>query len=61
MQAENLEFGTWDIPLDKVIYAWLLKHPVTIMPVVGTGKIERIQAAVEALQTDMSLEQWYKI
>jgi len=47
--------------VDKVIYAWLLKHPVTIMPVVGTGKIERIKSAVDAIKIDMTLEQWYKI
>jgi len=48
-------------PVDKVVYAWLLKHPVTIMPVVGTGKIDRIKSAVNALEIDMTLEQWYKI
>jgi predicted oxidoreductase len=48
-------------PVDKVIYAWLLKHPASIIPVVGSGKIERIKYAVEALNVDMSLEQWYKI
>lgn len=47
--------------IDKVIYAWLLKHPVTILPVVGTGNIERIRYAVEALEIEMTLEQWYKI
>jgi len=55
--AEELNFA----PLDKVIYAWLLKHPVTIMPVVGTGKIERIKYAVDAIEFDMTLDQWYKI
>ena len=49
------------VPVDKVIYAWLLKHPVSMMPVVGTGKIERIKSAVNALDIDMTLEQWYKI
>lgn len=48
-------------PVDKVIYAWLLVHPVSMMLVVGTGKIERIKYAVEALDLGMSLEQWYKI
>jgi predicted oxidoreductase len=47
--------------IDKVIYAWLLKHPASIIPVVGSGKIERIKCAVEALDIDMSLEQWYRI
>ncbi len=48
-------------PVDKVIYAWLLKHPVMMLPVVGSGRIERIKHAVDALSVDMGLEQWYKI
>jgi predicted oxidoreductase len=47
--------------IDKIIYCWLLKHPASIIPIVGTGKIERIKNAVEALNIDMSLEQWFKI
>ena len=46
---------------DTVIYAWLLKHPAGILPVVGTGKIERIITAADAFNIDMNLEQWYKI
>lgn len=49
------------VPLDKIVYAWLLKHPASIIPVVGTGKTERINTAIDALTLDMSLEQWYKI
>ncbi|MEI7981309.1 MAG: aldo/keto reductase [Bacteroidota bacterium] len=48
-------------PVDKIIYAWLLKHPASILPVAGSGKIEHIKDAVEALHIDMSLEQWYRI
>lgn len=48
-------------PIDKIIYSWLFKHPVSIIPIVGSGKIERIKFAIEALGVDMSLEQWYKI
>lgn len=48
-------------PVDKVIYAWMLMHPVKMMPIIGTGKIERIRYAVGALQVGMNLEQWYKI
>ncbi len=47
--------------LDQVIYSWLLKHPVTIIPIVGTGKIERLQKAVDSLSINMTLEQWFKI
>ncbi len=48
-------------PVDKIIYAWLLNHPATIIPVVGSGNLERIRYATEALQIEMSMEQWYKI
>ncbi|MEI7492246.1 MAG: aldo/keto reductase [Bacteroidota bacterium] len=55
--AEELDIAQ----VDTVIYAWLLKHPATIIPVVGSGKMERIRYAVNALSVEMSLEQWYKI
>jgi len=44
--------------IDKIIYAWLLKHPAKIIPVIGTGKIERIKNPVEAMEISMTLEQW---
>jgi len=47
--------------IDKIIYAWLLKHPAKIIPVIGTGKIERIKNPVEAMEISMTLEQWYRI
>jgi predicted oxidoreductase len=47
--------------IDTVIYSWLLKHPASIIPIAGTGRIERLRHAVEATNIDMSLEQWYKI
>ena len=47
--------------IDKVIYAWLIKHPMKAMPIVGSGKPERIRYAIDALEVDMSLEQWYRI
>ncbi len=47
--------------IDKIMYSWLLKHPSKIIPVIGSGKIERIKQGIAALDIDMSLEQWYKI
>jgi predicted oxidoreductase len=47
--------------VDKVIYCWLLKHPVSIIPIAGTSKIERIKLEIGALDIKMSVEQWYKI
>ena len=47
--------------IDKIIYCWLLKHPASIIPIAGSGKIKHLKHAVEALDIDMSLEQWHKI
>lgn len=47
--------------IDQVIYCWLLKHPASIMPIVGSGKIDRLRTATEAIALDMSLEQWFNI
>lgn len=46
---------------EVVIYAWLLKHPANIMPVVGSGQLSRIKLALDSLDVEMSLEQWYRI
>ncbi len=47
--------------IDKVAYSWLLNHPAQIIPIVGTGKIDRIKNAVEATAIEMPLELWYEI
>lgn len=47
--------------LDQIIYSWLLSHPATIIPIIGSGKIERLKLAVESLSLKMTLEQWFKI
>ncbi len=55
--AEELSI---EVP-EKIIYSWLLKHPVSIIPVVGTGKPERIKYATDALDVHMTTEQWFRI
>lgn len=47
--------------IDVVVYAWLLKHPANIMPIIGSGKIERVRSGVEALNIELSREEWFEI
>lgn len=47
--------------IDKVAYSWLLSHPASIIPIVGSGNIDRIRNAVEALDINMSIEQWFRV
>lgn len=46
---------------DQLMYAWLLIHPARIIPIVGSGKINRIQQAVAALNIEMTRQQWFEI
>lgn len=46
---------------DTIVYAWLLKHPVKGMVISGTQKISRLQNAINALQINLELEEWYEI
>ena len=59
IQEVSTELG--NIPFDQVIFAWILAHPSQIIPVIGTGKYERLQSAVESKNVKLSLEQWFKI
>lgn len=47
--------------IDSIVYAWLLKHPVNIMPIIGSGKIERVRTGVSALEIELSREEWFEI
>jgi len=46
---------------DELLLAWLKKHPVGIVPVIGTSKIERVKTALKAQSITISHEDWYKV
>ncbi len=46
---------------EQILYQWLLMHPSGIIPILGTGKIERIKTAVDSLNIQMSLAHWFQI
>jgi predicted oxidoreductase len=46
---------------DQVAYAWLLAHPARIVPVVGSGNLDRIHGAAGATRLQLSREQWFRI
>lgn len=47
--------------VDQLALAWLLKHPAKICPVLGSGKIARLERAVAAFQIELTDEDWYRI
>ncbi|WNZ27034.1 aldo/keto reductase [Leptolyngbya sp. NK1-12] len=50
-----------DATLDQVALAWLLVHPSRILPILGTGNLNRIESATKAEQLNLTREQWFSI
>jgi len=68
----NSKFPTLNKKIDEIaaIYgvsnvtitiAWLLRHPAKMQPVVGTMNRERLKQCVEAVDINLTREQWYEI
>lgn len=51
----------YNCELDQLLLAWLLKHPSNILPVLGTARHERVKSAVDALQIDLTREEWFEL
>lgn len=47
--------------IDSVLYAWLFKHPARIVPIIGTGNLERAKLAIKAQNIELTTEQWFRI
>ncbi len=50
-----------DASLDQILIAFLLKHPAGILPILGSTKIDRIRAMKNALNIELSHEDWYRL
>jgi predicted oxidoreductase len=51
----------YNAKIDQILLAWLTKHPAHIRPVIGTGRIERLQSAVEAIDIKLTREEWFEL
>ena len=47
--------------IDQVLYAWAMRLPSKPLPIIGSGNIERVQLALDALKLKLTHEQWYRI
>lgn len=46
---------------EQVAISWLALHPAGIIPVMGSGKFERIKNALNALNIKLSTQQWFEV
>lgn len=50
-----------DVGEDVILLAWLLKHPVGALPVIGTTKKSRLRSTRLAQEMELSMEDWFTI
>jgi predicted oxidoreductase len=46
---------------EAIVLAWLLRHPASIQPIIGTTNAKRIKASSEAINVHLSREHWYAL
>lgn len=51
----------YNCQLDQLILAWLMKIPSNPIPVLGTGKTERITSAAKACEIKLERQDWFKL
>ena len=47
--------------IEQVVYAWVMRLPAKPLPIIGSGKIERVRSAIHSLSLDMNRQQWFRI
>ncbi len=47
--------------VDRTALAWLLVHSAKIIPVLGSGKFDRIESAAKAFDVPLTKEDWFTI
>jgi predicted oxidoreductase len=51
----------YDIPIEAILLAWILKHPAGILPVFGTAEPSRIANLNKATTFEMELQDWFAL
>ncbi|MBE5040581.1 aldo/keto reductase [Oscillospiraceae bacterium DSM 107454] len=46
---------------ESIAFAWVLRHPAHIQPIVGTRTPERIKSAAAATEVTLTREEWYRL
>lgn len=46
---------------DQILYAWFLKHPSELIPVLGTNDLQRIRSAAGSIDVALNTEEWFRI
>ena len=44
-----------------IALAWLLRHPASIQPILGTTSIKHLEESVQAIDVHLTRQQWYDL
>ena len=47
--------------IEQVVYAWVMRLPSQPLPIIGSGKIERVRAVLRASAIELTRQQWFRI
>ena len=51
----------YNVSINSIIVAWLNKHPASIMPVLGTHNINRIDEAIDGFGLTLTDQEWFDV
>ena len=50
-----------DMEPQQLALAWLLKHPSAMVPILGSGRVERLRSGIAALGKELPREAWFQL
>lgn len=51
----------YSVSKEALVIAWILRHPAKIQPIVGTTNPERLKRIVQAIDVNLTREEWYSL
>ena len=51
----------YEVDIDVLLLAWIIKHPAKILPVFGTTDVSRVLKLEQAAKIELSLEDWFRL
>ena len=51
----------YETSAEAIVLAWLLRHPASIQPIIGTTNAKRIKASCDAVNVELTREHWYAL
>jgi predicted oxidoreductase len=60
-KAATIFSEKYNVPIDVILLAWILKHPANILPVCGTTNKLRIANIKKTTTLDMELQDWFTL